>query len=329
MGERGMIEDPRTGAVFVPVPIPHLRVDTITDFNLYLKPREEHIPVLYRHKNLAFTQETCNRLRESNVDVLFVDSIEEDTYRHYLERHLAEVLTDPHVTVETKCTIVYTSARGLVKDVLEDPRSGTMISRSSTLVEHMTDFMLKEKTALESLMKVTSFDYYTYTHSVNVYVFGVSLLQRLGADADTLRRYGMGGLLHDVGKSMIDPAIINCRGKLSAEQWEMMKMHPVYGCEILEAQGVRDDLVFDVTRHHHEKLSGRGYPDGLTDGQLSRFVRVTTIADIFDALTTKRSYKEAMPSYLALKLIKDEMMPTDVDMELYRAFVVMIGNPTA
>lgn len=328
MQETQIIEDPKTGAEYLPVPIPHLRVDKITDFNLYCLPHQDEGFVLYRNKDLAFTQDVCERLRENDVDILYVETSEADTYRRYLERHLPDLLRDPHVGLETKSTVVYTSARGLIKDVMEDPRSGDLMPRSSRLVENMTEFMLRERGALESLMKVSSFDYYTYTHSVNVYVFAFSLLQRLGEAPETLLRFGVGGLLHDVGKSKLDPAIINCRGKLSPQQWEMMKMHPVYGCEILEAQGVTDEIIFDVTRHHHEKLQGNGYPDGLAGDKISLYARVTAIADIFDALTTRRSYKEAMRSFPALKLMREEMMPGGVDPELYRVFVVMIGNPS-
>jgi len=322
-----MIRDTDSGTSYIPVPIPNLRVDTITDFDLYLVSKPGHAPVLYRHKNLAFTQGTCQRLRESDVNVLYVDARQEDTYRRYLERHLGEVLTDPDVDSGTKSTVLYSSARGLVKDVLEDPRSGLVIERSDAFVENTTEYMLREKGALENLMRVTSFDYYTYTHSVNVYVFGVSLVQRTGVDPDTLKRYAMGALLHDIGKSKMDSAVINCKGKLSDEQWLIMKLHTVYGCEILQEQGVDDEIVLDVVRHHHEKLTGKGYPDGLKNGELSPFVRCTTIADIFDALTTRRSYKDAMPSFPALKLIKEEM-PRDVDKDLFRQFVKMIGNPS-
>ncbi len=327
MAEAQTIVEPQTGALLIPIPVRSLRVDTMTDFDLYLPSKKAQAPVLYRHKNLPFTEQTCQRLRDSQVEVLYVDSRQKDTYHRYLERHLGPLLADPNVDLQTKSTVLYTSARGLVKDVLEDPRSGDVIERSEEFVQHTTEYMFSEKSALEGLMKVTSFDYYTYTHSVNVFVFGVSLAQRTGIDLATMRRYGMGALLHDIGKNDIAPAIINCKGKLSDEQWQAMKMHPVYGCDILRAQGVRDEIVLDVTRHHHEKLNGNGYPDGLRGRAISRFARCTTVADVFDALTTQRSYKNALNSYPALKLIKEEMTD-EVDRELFHAFVLMIGNPS-
>jgi len=329
MGEALTIVEGYNGISYIPIPITNLRVDTVTDFDLYLHPKRDEIPVLYRHKNLPFTEQLLERLRQSKVKVLYVDSRQENAYRRYIERHLGSLLADPKVDLQTKSTVLYTSARGLVKDVLEDPRSGDVIGRSTEFVEHTAKFLLSEKGALRSLMQVFSSDYYTYTHSVNVFVFSTILPQRLDIGGpDLMKRCAMGALLHDIGKSQIDPAIINCKGRLSDEQWQIMKMHPVYGYEILREQGVTDEIVLDVTRHHHEKLNGRGYPDGLRGSAIPQYVRITTIADIFDALTTNRPYKRAMRSFPALKLMKEEM-GDDLDQELYQRFVMMIGNPSA
>jgi HD-GYP domain-containing protein (c-di-GMP phosphodiesterase class II) len=86
------------------------------------------------------------------------------------------------------------------------------------------------------------------------------------------------------------------------------------------------DVALDVTRHHHEKLSGSGYPDGLAGGEILPPVRICTIADIFDALTTRRSYKDAMGSFPALKLMRDELLD-EIDRDLFQIFVEMMANP--
>ena len=317
-----------TGEKFLPVPISTLRVDTVTDFDIYLVLKPDQAPVLYRHKDLSFTDEARERLEENKLKVVYVDSRQEDAYRKYVERNLGSLLADASVALDTKTAVLYSSACGLVKDLLTDPRSGDVMPRSAEFIGHTTEFMIRERRgALESLMKVTSFDYYTYTHSVNVFVFGVLLAQRTGVDSALLKRYGLGALLHDLGKSLMDPAILNCKGKLSDAQWDIMRKHPIYGVDLLGEQRVTDELVLDVVRHHHEKLTGNGYPDGLKAQDISQFSRITTIADIFDALTTKRSYKGALHSFPALKLMKDNMR-AEIDPELFRTFVVMIGSPS-
>jgi putative nucleotidyltransferase with HDIG domain len=334
------------GGRFIPIPLDVLRLDSIVDFDLYIQsessPAEAFrshrelfgrtgstmAPVLYRQRDLPFTEETLGRLRENQVEFLYLDATQESIYRRYVERNLGALLADPHVDVQTKATGLYASVHGLLKDVLAHPMAEDVVVRSKTFAEQTVSFMLRERAALESLMRVMSTDYYTYTHSVNVFVFCVALAQRVGMDPPVMTRFALGALLHDIGKSKIDPSIINHKGKLSEEQWKVIKMHPVYGCEILETHKVNDEIVLDVTRHHHEKLTGAGYPDGLRGGQISQYVRCATISDIFDALTTKRAYKDALKSYPALKLIKEEMA-AELDPVLFQRFVLMVGNRSA
>ncbi|HIJ64884.1 MAG TPA: HD domain-containing protein [Candidatus Hydrogenedentes bacterium] len=317
-----------SGKVYRPIPLAALRLDTITDFDLYLATPEERAPVLYRRRDLPFTQEVQERLLQTNLVSLYVDVGEEEQYRRYVEGNLGAILADPEIGMAEKSAVLYASAQGLVKDLLEAPRAGDAVVRSKALVEHAVQHLFAEQTAFEHLLKAASYDYYTYTHSVNVFVFSIALAQRAGyGDSPALRSFGHGALLHDIGKSQIDPAIVNCRGKLSHAQWQAMKQHPVYGCEILREHGRLSERALEVVRHHHEKLDGSGYPDGLSKGDLSREVRIATICDIFDALTTRRPYKGAVDSFPALRLMKEEF-DGQLDPGLFRAFVELMGNPS-
>jgi len=313
---------------FVSVPVATLRLDAATEFDLYLPPRGGKPPVLYRNGHLAFTEEAKARLDAGKIGRLLVPAKQGSVYRRYIERNLGSILSDPSVPMEERTTLLYGSAKGLVKEILDDPRSGGLLERAGNMVEHMVQFMFAESRSFQHLMRVTSFDYYTYTHSVNVFVFSTGLAQRLGCSQEEALDFGQGGLLHDVGKSQIDPTIVNCRGKLSDEQWQEMKKHPVYGQDIMQQQGEENPVILDVIRHHHEKLSGNGYPDGLAGDELSLWVRISTIADVFDALTTRRSYKEAMDSFPSLRLMKEEMSK-DLDPDVFRAFVELMGGNTA
>ncbi len=339
-----MNEEPFDCVVFTPVPISTLRVDSVTDFDLYFrgeaseeganqascKPlwkRQNY--VLYRQKNLPFTDTAFQRLADNDVQVLYVDSRQEAAYQRYVERHLGQLLDDPEMDLDAKSSVLYTAAHGLVKEAIEAPQTDQIIQRSGDFVQQAAKFMISEQAALKSLMQVMSYDYYTYTHSVNVFVFSLALAQRQElAPALVLSRYGLGTLLHDIGKSRIDARIINCKGKLTDAQWASMKQHPELGCTILEEQGVTDKIVLDVIRHHHEKIDGSGYPAGLKGDEISKFVRITTITDIFDALTTKRSYKHAIRSFPALKLMQVEMTG-ELDASLFREFILMIGDDSA
>ena len=309
------------------IPIASLRLDTEPPFGIYIRTVEGQPPILFREKNLPITQDVLVTLAERKHEYLFLSTDQDAAYLAYVEQHLDSVLTDERLPIEEKCQVLYSSAQGLVSLVLEEPRSRELIGRSKELVAATTSFMVNERAAFGHLLKLVSYDYYTYTHSVNVYVFSVTLAQRAGFDdPDLLRDFGEGVLLHDIGKSMIDPSITNCRGKLSEEQWKSMRMHPVYGYDIMREHEALSEMALDVVRHHHEKIRGGGYPDNLKGKQIVPLVRISTIADIFDALTTRRSYKNPLASFDALRIMRDEM-GRDLDEDYFRTFVAMMGNP--
>ncbi len=310
---------------FISIPVRTLRVDFITDFSLWLLPNKGAEPVLYRGENLPFTDEARERLESHGVNRLYVRDEDKERVRHYIERNMEVLLADTDVPLEERSEMMYASAQGLVREAMEDPRSGKLIERSSEMVPHMIKFIYQEKRSFACLLRVCSYDYYTYTHSVNVFTYCVALAQHLGYSEAEVQRFGHGALLHDVGKSMLPRDVVNAPGGLSDEQWMQMRMHPVHGYDILVELGMTDEVVLDVTRHHHEKLNGKGYPDGLAGDDISNWARICTIVDIFDALTTRRSYKEAKHSFESLQFMRAHM-GDEIDLKLFRSFVELMGQ---
>ena len=310
-----------------PVPLSTLRVDTCLGFDLFLKTGREKAPVLFRERNTPLTAKVFSRLAERKHRNVLIRQTDEDAYARYVEAHLGALIADDSIEVNEKADIVYQAARGLMNEVMKDPRASGVVERSRDLVSNTITFMRSNQTSFEHLLKVVSYDYYTYTHSVNVFVFSIALAQRLGhTEPLALQVFGEGALLHDVGKSTIDPSIVNSRGKLTPEEWAIMRTHPERGHRILLERGGLDEMALGVVRHHHEKRRGGGYPDGLSGDKIPMLARITTIADIFDALTTRRSYKNALGSYPALKLMRDEMLE-DLDPDFFQTFVMMMANP--
>lgn len=307
------------------VPLATLVTDSVTDFDLYLDTADA--TVLYRKRDLPFTDDIRQRLLDHRVEALLIERRQEGAYRRYVERNLSQLLSDDSIGINDKSELLYESASGLMEDVLANPQSGDVIPRSRALVEGSLNHLLHHKDAFSGLVKVLSYDYYTYTHSVNVFTYTMALCQRMGVhDRGVLQEIGEGALLHDVGKSLLDPAIINSTKALTREQWAAMKQHPVHSAEILAEQGSTSAVTLDIARHHHEKMDGSGYPDGLAGDAISSYVRISTVADIFDALTTKRSYKGASQSFDALGLMKAEMRE-ELDQEVFSAFVDLMGHP--
>lgn len=294
-------------------------------FELYIAAEESATPVLYCKSNASLVEAGLSRLASNGIETLYIQSDDVAKYQQYIENNISTILHDNEIPSQEKMGILYESTHHMMSAVFTDPRSTDSIRRGRKMIEHTVDYLLEQGDVLGDLHQVMAYDYHVYTHSVNVCVYGLSLALRSGIiDPDALKDFGSGLLLHDVGKSEIDPEIVNCPGKLTDAQFDEMKMHTVYGYEILDSHAETTPLILDVTRHHHEKLHGRGYPDGLSEDKISNFVRIATIADIFDALTTKRVYKDELTTYDALQLMAQEES-SGLDTAYLNTFVQMLG----
>lgn len=320
---------PESKATFRTIHIGSIRLDTVCDFDLYTTPQGRPEPVLYRKRNLPFTEEVKQRLVDHRVTELQVPMSQQKAYTAYCEANLSGILSDSSIGVAEKMEVLYDTAHSVVHEFMEDPRSGEVIPRSESLVSNAINFMFENESSFSHFLEASSFDYYTYTHSVNVFVYTITLAERLGHEDEAfLKELGTGALLHDIGKSKVPMDIINCKGRLSDEQWGIMKQHPMWGYEILTDHGITSEVILAVTLQHHEKLCGGGYPSGIKGDRVSPHARISTVCDIFDALTTSRSYKNALDSFPAFRLMQKEMSE-ELDPNVFTTFVQMMASTGA
>ncbi len=176
------------------------------------------------------------------------------------------------------------------------------------------------------LLRITRHDRYTYDHSVNVGIFGTVLArQRYGDDAELLRTLAGAYFLHDLGKCRIPTEILNKPGRLDPDEREVIQQHPWLGFEILmETDQVSEEAAIAILQHH-ERADGSGYPHGLPEEAIHDFAKVVAIADVFDALTTHRPYRQALSTFRALTIIRDEM-GADFSPEFFREFVMLFAQ---
>ena len=312
----------RTEQKFLPVILDSLRVDTILEFDLYIKVSSEL--VLYRSANLPFTEKTRHRLLDNRVDRLYVTFESKAKYQRYIEANLDKILDDPFVHEEKKAAILYDTSTSLVKDVLANPTYGENIKRSSDLVSNAVQYILKGREAFLNLLKITSFDYYTYTHSVNVCTFSIALAQQMGMnDEQFLNELGLGALLHDVGKSRISDRIINKRSSLTPIEFEIMKKHPKWGVDILTETAMVPETCYYPILQHHERGDRRGYPTGTALDEMHLYSKIVAITDSFDAMTTDRVYQRAVETYPALRIMFS--LKGAYDERLLRIFVELMS----
>jgi putative nucleotidyltransferase with HDIG domain len=315
------VDSPATPA-YLPIEVESLRLDKVLNFDIYIHSNREF--VLYRAQQLPFTEQSRAKLVQNNISQIYIPYTARDEYQKYIEQHLPEILTDPKIEEVKKATILYDTSKALIKDVLSNPTYSENIRRSQDLVENTISYILKGREAFLSLMRITSFDYYTFTHSVNVSTFSIALARQLGIkDRQALTQLGTGSLLHDVGKSKVPERILNKRTSLNRSEFEIMKKHPGWGTEILHDTDLIPSESYYPVHQHHERLDGSGYPNGIGERDQHPFSKVVAIADVFDALTTQRVYQDAMDSFGALKMMHG--MKNNFDPHFLREFTILMG----
>ena len=247
-------------------------------------------------------------------------------YKKYINDIALELRDNNKDTSELQYGILRENSKFIIKDVLEDPRSGETIQKAGNLVETLTEAILNNQSNFASLLTINTHDYYTYTHSLNVCSLSIGLGTELGLRKDPdLFELGLGALLHDIGKCTIEPHILNKPGKLTDEEFTEVQNHVIAAKTILSNNKTKtphNSLL--AILQHHEKLSGKGYPYNLKGGQISVFGKICALVDFYDALTTERSYKKALTPYETFGLIRS--IKEDYDQSLIKKFVVMLGN---
>ncbi len=182
------------------------------------------------------------------------------------------------------------------------PLTGTL--RAADLVANEEIFLGGRVRAL--LVRLGEKDPSTEGHTRRVAALAVELGERLGLPHSRLRQLALGGLLHDIGKLAVPHAVLSKPGRLSDQEFAQIRRHPALGRDLLTEIGGFPKGVLEMVEGHHERLDGGGYPNGAPGAQLAITTRILTVADVYDALTAERAYKEAWPAGRALALLEAE-----------------------
>jgi len=184
-----------------------------------------------------------------------------------------------------------------------------LLARVQSLLrlKEFTDELENAETVLFSLaLSIEAKDRYTEGHCERLSKYSVAMAERLGLPDELRVALRRAGVVHDIGKIGVPEQILTKPGPLTDEEWKIMKQHPVTG-ERICAPLKSFRHVLPVIRHHHEKLDGSGYPDGLSGEQIPLTARILQVADVYDALTTERPYRTAIQPHEALGIVRDEV----------------------
>jgi putative nucleotidyltransferase with HDIG domain len=175
--------------------------------------------------------------------------------------------------------------------------------KAAGVVGEMADDLSKNLAALVWLSRIKQKDRYTAQHCINVAILSMGLAASMGWSRHEVEMAGLAGLLHDLGKMRLDLAILNKKGRLTAEEFEYVKQHTTFGYEMLKTDAPISEGVADAVLTHHERPDGKGYPQGLTADQISPLSKVISIVDAYDAITSNRVYDPARSHHEALGIL--------------------------
>ena len=221
---------------------------------------------------------------------------------------------------------VHSRTRSYIDQALEDVRLGQAVNtdKAKELVTEVADSITRSPHAMVWLTNMKERDEYTSIHCMNVCIMAVSFGRSLGLQKSELELLGLGGLLHDLGKMRVPLEILNKPSKLTFEEFEVMKTHPMEGYKMLKEQNDLPLEVLDIVKHHHERRNGKGYPSQLDGDEINNMTRIVAIVDVYDAITSDRCYHDAITPYDALKNMY-EWVNEDFDKDMIEQFIKCLG----
>ena len=221
---------------------------------------------------------------------------------------------------------IYMQAKECIDEVFENIQNEEQldIPKIKKIVSGFVDSIVRNPNAVMCLSQLKNRDEYTAQHSINVCILTITFGRHLGMAENSLNLLGLGALLHDVGKLKTPLEILNKPGKLTDEEFEIMKSHPEHGRKILLDSGGVPDSVIDIAFSHHERLAGHGYPRGCITDEISPWSKIVAIVDVYDAISSDRCYHDGMSPTQALTKMY-EWRIRDFDPELLEQFIQCIG----
>ncbi|HHV65276.1 MAG TPA: HD-GYP domain-containing protein [Peptococcaceae bacterium] len=263
-------------------------------------------------EGVALTSKYLNRLKQLGFDMLFIkdERFEDVDVKHAISDKTKEV--------------AYQAVHGVTKALGNNSKTDIDTDSVRNAVSMIIEDLLCSCDVLNSLTDIHGYDEYTYHHSVNTTVLSLVLGMAKGYNQNKLLEMGMGVLLHDIGKTNVPKQIVNKKGSLSKEDFEEIKKHPSFGFDFVRRYRDFSINSAHVAYQHHEKWIGGGYPRGIKGNAIHEYGRIAAIADVYDALTSKRPYRDALEPNQAYEYVMAQS-GFQFDPQIVRLFVKNIA----
>jgi HD-GYP domain-containing protein (c-di-GMP phosphodiesterase class II) len=288
-------------AGFMPISIAHAPAEAFAGIAVYIRPgaddpkksdSSEATFLLHCTEKAPFTLEHRKRLQNQGIKFVYIPIGDHQRFRRQIEELLPNVIHDPATSASVKAEIVYETSVELVNELLTDPNMLVKSQRLAGVSRAVATLVLDDPMAFAHLFAASHHDFYTATHLVNVATWMVPLAFAVGIRTrQELETICQAGLLHDIGKLKIPPAILNKKTALRDDEWRTLRTHPSLGSDYLALSNVNDPVIQAVTSQHHERQDGSGYPKGIGKDKIHLAAKICAVVDSFDALTALRPYK--------------------------------------
>lgn len=285
---------------YIRIRIGSLIPDLPTTFDLFVSIGNRQVQYLNAGDKLG--KEKISQLEEKGADSFFIKAEDRQAFKDYIH----EKMNSDELDAKQKALILKESSFHLVEELFEKPDIDEALKESKEIIQDFVNYVDEEPEGVAHLIGLSSHDFYTYNHSLDVSIYGIGLAKIIGFSGEELVEMGRGGIFHDIGKRKVDPAIICKKGPLDDNEWAQMQKHPQWGLEILNEHDV-SDAVKAACFEHHENFMGNGYPQGLDGDDIHPFGKIIAIVDCYDAMTTKRSYNEPMAPLQAMEFMKTKL----------------------
>ena len=221
--------------------------------------------------------------------------------------------------------MVYHACYQALQESFSNPNDHTIFVQSKLTAGETIKAVMEHPEILPGVGLLIGHHYDTFAHSVQVAALTVRLAQRMAIETPTgLHRIGLGAMFHDIGKVRVPQGLLNKAGPLTGAEWQVMQEHPNWGVTILEC--FQDgEIAWEPALQHHERFNGWGYPNKLHGSEIALSARITKVADVFHALTSRRAYRKALSAYAALALMRTQMRQ-HFDPEVLSEFILLLAS---
>ena len=246
----------------------------------------------------ALNTQRIQKLIEFGIPVIYVE--DNNSYINTSAPEKPELEVPDIISWETRV-----EAERVVQDIMGDVKAGRLINTTKVkkVVESVVNELVCNQFIVAKLADIRILDDYTFAHSVNVCVLAVSTGVVMGYSKLRLQELGIGAMLHDIGKMRVPEEILNKPGQLTKSEFDEIKKHALLGYEILKEHSDVSTFASLVALQHHERYNGEGYPSGISNSEIHEYAKIVAVADVYDALTADRVYKNAVLPYECVEVI--------------------------